>query len=98
MEYLVSLNMNIRNPGNKSTLVVCNRKEVLGLTQGTNKIGNLVCDWHESDQPSLSDHRYICFQIGNIAITRAASSGPTRITIQPEPLTHQGKYLDGIHS
>jgi hypothetical protein len=36
------------------------------LTLGTNRIGDPVSSWHVSDGPSLSDHRYICFQIHNI--------------------------------
>jgi hypothetical protein len=40
------------------------------LILGTNKIGNLVSNWNVSGEPSLSDHRYICFQIGNITAER----------------------------
>jgi hypothetical protein len=65
MEFLVSSNLNILNHSNKPTFVVCNRKEVTDLTLGTDKIGNLVSNWHVSDEPSLSDHRFICFQTGN---------------------------------
>jgi hypothetical protein len=61
MEYLLSLNLNILNQGNEPTFVVRNRKEVIDLTLGTNRIGNLVSNWHVSDNPSLSDHRYISF-------------------------------------
>jgi hypothetical protein len=42
MEFLTSLNMNIRNHGNEPTFVAHNRKEVIDLTLGTNKIVNLV--------------------------------------------------------
>jgi hypothetical protein len=42
MEFLVSSHLNIFNQGNNPTLVVRNRKEVIDLTLGTNKIGNLV--------------------------------------------------------
>jgi hypothetical protein len=66
MEFLVSSNLNILNCSNEPTFVVRNRKEVIDLTLGTNKTGDLVSNWHVSDEPSLSDHRYICFQIGNI--------------------------------
>jgi hypothetical protein len=66
MESLVSSNLNILNSINELTFVVCNRKEVIELTLGTNKIGILVSNWHVYDKPSLSDHRYICFQKGNI--------------------------------
>jgi hypothetical protein len=57
-KFLVSSNLNILNHGNKP--------EVIHLTLGTNKIGNLVNNWHASDEPSLSDHRYTCFHTGNI--------------------------------
>jgi hypothetical protein len=39
---MVSSNLNILNHGNEPTFVTCNRKEVIDLTLGTNKIGNLV--------------------------------------------------------
>jgi hypothetical protein len=68
MEFLVSSNLNILNRRNELAFVVCNRKEVIELTLGTNKIGNLVSNWHASDEPSLSDHKYICFQTCNITI------------------------------
>jgi hypothetical protein len=46
MEYLVNSNLNIPSQGNKPTFVVCNRKEAVDLTLGTNKIGNLVSKWY----------------------------------------------------
>jgi hypothetical protein len=41
MEFLVSSNLNILNHGNKSTFVVCNRKEVTDLTLGNKELGGL---------------------------------------------------------
>ncbi|PNF41846.1 hypothetical protein B7P43_G15804 [Cryptotermes secundus] len=67
MEFLVSSNLNILNHGNEPTFVVRNRKEAIDLTPGADKIENLVINWHVFGKPSLSDHRYICFQIGNIS-------------------------------
>jgi hypothetical protein len=69
-EFLVSSNLNILNKCNEFSFVVCNIKEVIDLTQGTNKIGNLVSNWHVSGEPSLSAHRYIRFQIDNITSER----------------------------
>jgi hypothetical protein len=40
MKYLVSSNLNILNHGTEPTFVVCNRKEVIHQTLGTNKIRN----------------------------------------------------------
>jgi hypothetical protein len=64
MEFLVSSNLNIPNQVNEPNFAVCNMKEVIDLTLGTNKFGDLVSNWHVSDEPSLLDHRYIRFQIG----------------------------------
>jgi hypothetical protein len=65
VEYLVSTNLNILNKGNEPTFVISNRKEVIDLTLGTDKIGDLVTNWHISDKitfctfatrsPSLND-------------------------------------------
>jgi hypothetical protein len=78
MEFLVSSNLNILNHGNGPNFVVCNRKEVIDLTIGTTNIANLVSNWHVSDEPSLSDHRYIRFQIGNIAVQQVPFRNPRR--------------------
>jgi hypothetical protein len=78
MEYLVSLNLNILNHGNEPAFVVSNRTEVTDLTLGTNKIANLVSNWHVSDETTLSDDRYICFQIGNISINQVTYRNPRR--------------------
>jgi hypothetical protein len=77
MEYLVSSNLNILNHGNEPTFVV-SRKEVIDLTLGTNKIANVVSNWHVSNETSLSDHRYICFQIGNISTNQVTYRNPRR--------------------
>jgi hypothetical protein len=63
MGYLVGSNLSNLNQGNKPTSEVC---KVTDLTLGPNKIGNLVSNWHVSDEPSLSDHS---FQTGNTATT-----------------------------
>jgi hypothetical protein len=78
MEFLASSNLNVLNHGNEPTFVVCNRKEVIDLTLGTNKIVNLVSNQHVSDELSLSDRRYICFEIGNITINQVTFRNPRR--------------------
>jgi hypothetical protein len=60
-EFLVSSNLNILNHGKEPTFEVCNRKEVIDLTLLRTNIGNLVSNWHVSDEPSLSDHIYGTF-------------------------------------
>jgi hypothetical protein len=78
MEFLESSNLNILTHGNEPTFVVCNRKEVIDLTLGTNKRVSPVSNWHVSDEPSLSDHRCICFQIGKMSINQVTFSNRRR--------------------
>jgi hypothetical protein len=82
MEYLVGSNLNILNRGNEPTFVVRNRKEVIDLTLGTNNIEERVTNWHVSDDPSLSDHRYICFQIGNITKNYLTYRNPKKTKLE----------------
>jgi len=66
MEYLVSMNFNILNKGNEPTFLISNRKEVIDLTLVTDKIVDLVSNWHVSDELCLSDHRYKVFHVGDL--------------------------------
>jgi hypothetical protein len=75
---LVSTNLNILNKGNEPTSVVSNRQDVTDLTLGTNKIGDLVVNWHASDETSLSNHRCILFQIDDLEISRITYRNPKR--------------------
>jgi hypothetical protein len=52
--------------------------EVIDLTLGTDKIGDLVTNWHVSDEISLSDHGYIVFQVGDLEVTRLTYHNPKR--------------------
>jgi hypothetical protein len=70
LEYFTSTNVNILNKGNEPTFVVSNRQEVIDLKLGTENIGDLVSNWHVSDESSLSDDRYILFQVGDVEISR----------------------------
>jgi hypothetical protein len=94
MEYLVSSKLNILNRGNEPTFVVNNGQEVIDLTLGTNRIGDLVSNWHVSDDPSLSDHRYICFQIHNIKVEQSTYRNPKRTNWLPKGKSgnHLAKY------
>jgi methionine synthase II (cobalamin-independent) len=75
---LVSTNLSILNKGNEPTSAVSNRKEVIDLTLGTDKIGDLVTNWHVCDEISFSHHRYIVFQVGDLEVTRLAYRNPKR--------------------
>jgi ABC-type lipopolysaccharide export system ATPase subunit len=78
MEYSLSTNLNILNKGNEPTFVISNRKEVIDWTLVTAKIGYLVTNWHVSDKISLSDHRYIVFQVDDLDVARLTYRNPKR--------------------
>jgi len=78
MEYLVRSNLNAVNQGNDPTFVISKRKEVRDLTLRTDKIWDLVTNWHVSDEPSLSDHRYRVSQVGDLEVTRSTYHNPKR--------------------
>jgi hypothetical protein len=61
------------------------------LTLETNETGNLVSNRHPSDELSLSDHRHICFQMGNTAITWVTFRDP-KIT-NWEPYKYDGRQI-----
>jgi len=52
MEYLVSTNLNILNKSNKTTFLI-SKSKVIDLKLGTVKTGDLVTNWHVSDEISL---------------------------------------------
>jgi hypothetical protein len=74
----VSTNLNVLNKGNKPTFTGSNRQEVTDLTLGTDNIGDLLSNWHVSDETSLSVHRYILFQAGDLEILRVTYCNPKR--------------------
>ena len=78
MECLDSTYLNILNKGTQPTFVISNRKEATDLTLGTDKTGDLVANGHESDAISLSDHKYIVFQVGDPEVTRPTYHKPKR--------------------
>jgi hypothetical protein len=78
MEYLVSTNLNILNKGNEPSFVISNRKEVLHLTLGTDRIVDLMTNWHVSDEISLSDERYKVFQLCDLEVTSTEYRNPKR--------------------
>jgi hypothetical protein len=60
MGYLVSININMLNKGKKPTFVISYRKRIIDLALGTDKIGDLVNNWHVFDEISLqtTDKQY----------------------------------------
>jgi hypothetical protein len=64
MEYLVSLNLDILNQGNKPTFVVRNMKKVTDLTLATNKIGGLKKPTLNITLQPFSEVKYLGLTLG----------------------------------
>ncbi|XP_075990263.1 uncharacterized protein LOC142985905 [Anticarsia gemmatalis] len=68
LEYLVSSPLQLLNRGNSPTFVNARRGEVIDITLATNTASNHIANWHVSNEISLSDHRYICFNYGTTRV------------------------------
>jgi hypothetical protein len=70
--------LDIMNRGNRPTFVTTNRQEVIDITIATFYAGNLIKDWHVTEEVSCSDHRYIRFTVMGIDHTTKIYCNPHR--------------------
>jgi len=63
LEYFVTTDLIILNNGTKPTSVAAGRQTIIDITLASSGIASFVTEWRVSDEESLSDHRYITFQI-----------------------------------
>jgi len=61
--YITANGLDIMNRGNRPTFVTTNRQEVIDITIATFYAGNLIKDWHVTEEVSCSGHRYIRFTV-----------------------------------
>jgi hypothetical protein len=66
------------NRGNRPTFVTTNRQRVIDITIATFYAGNLIKDWHVTEEGSCSDHRYIRFTVMGIDHTVKTYRNPRR--------------------
>ncbi len=62
--YLIARSLLVHNKGKAPTLIPRVGQEVLDLTICSIRVQRIIHDWRVSDQPSLSDNRYILYRIG----------------------------------
>lgn len=65
LEFINTNKLEIINKGKTATYrhEGLNREEVIDLTLSSPYLKSKIKDWHVSNEPSLSDHRHICFRI-----------------------------------
>ena len=64
LDFILSFNLVIHNKGSTPTFVNKIRQQVIDMTLTNQKASSLVQNWSVLDEDSLSDHRYIGFNIG----------------------------------
>jgi hypothetical protein len=70
--------LDIMNRGNRPTFVPTNRQEAIDTTIATFYAGNLIKDWHVTEEVSCSDQRYIRFPVMGIDQTVKTYHNPRR--------------------
>lgn len=69
----------ISNVGNEPTFLNRTTKELIDMiVRCTHPVPDLIQGWHVSDEPSLSEHRHIKFQITNFEQIGTCYRNPRR--------------------
>ena len=66
LEFIIKCYLEIMNIGNTPTFVTAARKEVLDITITSQNLARYIQKWQVSAEPSLSDHRFITFELESI--------------------------------
>ena len=61
--YIMANGLDIMNSSKRPNFVTSNRQEVINITIAILYTGNLIKDWHVTEEASCSDHRYVHFTI-----------------------------------
>ena len=75
-EYLSSTDLEILNKGCEPTFVTSRSQTVIDITLATPTISSKITEWHVSTEPTMSDHRYIKFNINSYKATPKAYRNP----------------------
>ena len=62
-DFLLIKELIILNEGNEPTFCNSIRQEVIDITFSSKTLCNIVSNWKVSEEPSLSDHKYITFEV-----------------------------------
>lgn len=88
-DFLLTNGLHAVNKGCKPTFVTCVRQEVLDITIATNDLARRINDWHVSDEPSMSDHNHIYFDL-------LGSSSSQKVTFRNPRVTDWGAFRDKL--
>ncbi|XP_026316721.1 uncharacterized protein LOC113227862 [Hyposmocoma kahamanoa] len=88
-EYLFTTNLQILNKGTTPTFVNKRSRTIIDLTLASDGAANLVHDWHVSEEASLSDHRWIRFNLETVIKVQQPKRNPRK--------TDRKIYTDKLH-
>lgn len=78
LEFLVKENLDVFNIGIEPTFITRVRKEVLDITFGSTFFTHIVKRWAVSNEPSMSDHRIIRFDIEGSTLGKRSYRNPRK--------------------
>ncbi|KAJ8910054.1 hypothetical protein NQ315_012747 [Exocentrus adspersus] len=81
LEFLNSSGLDILNRGTKPTFVTRNRQEVIDITISNSWSSHLVKNWHVSSEVSMSDHRYILFNLETDTVSEEREYRNPKLTV-----------------
>lgn len=65
LDFLLSSDLFLMNKGCKPTFRNRHREQVIDITLASGRIHESIKNWHVSDELSLSDHSWICFDVSS---------------------------------
>ncbi|KAK9731375.1 Endonuclease-reverse transcriptase [Popillia japonica] len=90
--FLAENGLTTLNRGNKPTFETASRAEVIDITVSTPRLAMWVKQWHVSDEPSLSDHRYVRFDIELPQVSKPFITVIRRVLILLEASTKKDQF------
>jgi hypothetical protein len=81
--YIMANGLDTMNKGNRPTFFTSNRQEVIDITISTFYAGNVIKDWHVTEEVICSDHRYVRFTVTGIDCLVEFYRNPSRTDWEP---------------
>ena len=76
LDFMLIKELLVLNEGNKPTFGNSIREEVIDITFSNREVCNMISKWQVSDEPSLSDHKYITFEVMSCEVVREGFRNP----------------------
>ncbi|XP_071054977.1 uncharacterized protein [Onthophagus taurus] len=81
LEFIFSSNLDILNRGSEPTFITARGQSVIDIILASMGISSSIHNWTVSDNVSMSDHRWITFDLGTIKIGKNLKRNPRRTDV-----------------